>query len=335
MDIDIKPGVLLQKLIPGSYFKTAIILLAGLFLGWLFFHRTAAVHEKRNETVAKITTEWTCAMHPQIRMDHPGQCPICGMELIPVTQQVSRISPEEVLMTPEAIELAKVETNLVRKGNASQEVRLYGNINPDERLIQTQPAYVLGRIEQLILNFTGESVQKGQTIAVIYSPELITAQKELLEAMKMKNTYPAIYNAAREKLRSWNLTESQISGIESTGAIREAFEVKSNTSGIVLVKHKNVGDYVSPGDPVYEISDLSKVWALFDVYEADLTWLTTGDDMTFTTESLPGKVFRGEISFIDPVVNTETRVARVRVEVENHQFLVNRGCLSPDLHVAP
>jgi Cu(I)/Ag(I) efflux system membrane fusion protein len=319
----------MKKLIANSYIRTGFLVVAGIFMGWLFFHHSAPSAEKQStETGYPKGTIWTCAMHPQIRMDHPGKCPICGMTLIPLKQDTAKVDSNAIVMTPDAIQLANIQTTMVMRGNAVKELHLYGKVAPDERLVQTLPAYVSGRIQQLNLNFTGESVTKGENIALIYSPDLVTAQKELLEAVKMQKSYPNILPAAKEKLKEWNLTDAQIAHIESSGQIQSNFEVKSPVSGVVLVKRVNVGDYVSAGDPLYEVSNLSRIWALFDAYESDLPWLKLGDAISFTSESFPGKVFKGRISFIDPVLNSDTRTASVRVEVDNRD-----GSLKPGMFV--
>jgi Cu(I)/Ag(I) efflux system membrane fusion protein len=319
----------MKKVLTNSYIRTGLLVVAGIFLGWLFFHHSAPSSAKQNlEAGYPKGTIWTCAMHPQIRMDHPGKCPICGMTLIPLKQDTAKVDSNAIVMTPDAIQLANIQTSVVTRQNAVRNLQLYGKIAPDERLVQTLPSYVAGRIQQLNLNFTGESVTKGENIALIYSPDLVTAQKELLEAVKMQKSYPNILPAAKEKLKEWNLTDAQIAHIESSGQIQHNFEVKSPVSGVVLVKRVNVGDYVSAGDPLYEVSNLSRVWALFDAYESDLPWLKLGDAISFTSESFPGKVFKGRISFIDPVINPDTRTASVRVEIDN-----SNGSLKPGMFI--
>jgi Cu(I)/Ag(I) efflux system membrane fusion protein len=319
----------MKKVLANSYIRTGLFVVAGIFLGWLFFHHSAPSSAKQNlEAGYPKGTIWTCAMHPQIRMDHPGKCPICGMTLIPLKQDTAKVDSNAIVMTPDAIQLANIQTSVVTRQNAVRNLQLYGKIAPDERLVQTLPSYVAGRIQQLNLNFTGESVTKGENIALIYSPDLVTAQKELLEAVKMQKSYPNILPAAKEKLKEWNLTDAQIAHIESSGQIQHNFEVKSPVSGVVLVKRINVGDYVSAGDPLYEVSNLSRVWALFDAYESDLPWLKLGDAISFTSESFPGKVFKGRISFIDPVINPDTRTASVRVEIDN-----SNGSLKPGMFI--
>jgi Cu(I)/Ag(I) efflux system membrane fusion protein len=319
----------IKKLIFNKYALWGAILLSGFILGGLVFHRS----HKEEARQVQITQEskgtiWTCAMHPQIRMDHPGKCPICGMDLIPLEQSTATVNPDAIVMTEEGIKLAEVETSTVSRMNPIKNIRLYGKIQADERLIQTQPAHVPGRIDKLFLNFTGEEVKKGQAIAEIYSPELINAQEELLEALKMKELQPGILEAAKEKLRQWKLTDDQIANIETSKVPKKEFEIYSTVSGIVINKRVSTGDYVSLGAPLYEIADLSKVWALFDAYESDLPWIKKGDKITFTLQSQPGKEYSGSIEFIDPVIDPNTRVARVRLEIPNSQ-----NTLKPEMFV--
>ncbi|HZY25091.1 MAG TPA: efflux RND transporter periplasmic adaptor subunit, partial [Bacteroidales bacterium] len=204
----------IKKIISNKYIKGVLLVLAGLLLGRVIFHRPDEEKVKQKITVNENKkTIWTCAMHPQIRMDHPGKCPICGMDLIPLEQNTAIVNPDAVVMTEEGMKLAEVQTSIVTKEKPVKVIRLYGKIQADERLVQTMPAHVPGRIEKLLVNFTGEEVRKGQAIAQIYSPELITAQKELLEALKMKEMQPGLLDAAKEKLRQWKFTDSQIADI--------------------------------------------------------------------------------------------------------------------------
>jgi Cu(I)/Ag(I) efflux system membrane fusion protein len=206
---------------------------------------------------------------------------------------------------------------MVSSQNPEKELRLYGKVQADERLLQNQVAHISGRVEKLLVNFTGESVSKGQKLAVIYSPELVTAQQELLEAAKTKQSQPEIYEAAKEKLRQWKLSDAQISVIENSHNIQSNINIEATTSGIVTARRINMGDYVSAGSALYEVSDLSRVWVLFDAYESDLPFLKQGDKLSFTIQALPGNMFDGTIRFIDPVIDPVNRVAKVRVEIGN------------------
>lgn len=260
---------------------------------------------------------WTCSMHPQIRQSEPGLCPICGMDLIPLGNDDDGDNPLEVKMSETAMKLANIQTTIVGMGNSVKEVRLNGKVQADERRKSSQAAHIPGRIEQLLVNFTGEYVQKGQTIAQIYSPELVTAQQELFEANKIKDTQPELFAAAREKLKNWKLTDKQIDAIIASGTIRERFPLLADVSGVVLERRVSVGDYVMRGAPIYDVADLSSVWVLFDVYESDMQWIKKNSDIEFTVQSLPGEKFNRKISFIDPILNPATRVATARVEMPN------------------
>lgn len=312
-----------------------LIAFAGFILGGLLFSPSSSsgttegilseppihdTHGSSHDLVQDESGVWTCSMHPQIRQDKPGKCPICGMDLIPLKKNVASgsddaIDPNAIRMSEEAMALADVQTTRVSRSNPVKQVRLYGKIIPDERSLQSQTAYVGGRIERLNIEFTGETVRAGQTLATLYSPELFTAQQELLEAIHMQQ--PALVQAAREKLRLWNLTDAQIDAIRDSGQASPMVEIKSNTSGIVIAKRINQGDYVSQGSVLFDIANLSRVWAVFDAFEADLPFLTKGDLVEFTLSAFPGKKFSGRISFIDPIINATTRTARVRVDVAN------------------
>ena len=200
-----------------KYYILSIV--AGVCIGWAVFHSPEKKEETHNhQTVEAKAQIWTCAMHPQIRMDKPGKCPICAMELIPLVQSsTSKMDSGAVHLTKESAELANVLTTIVSTQNPVKELRLYGKVQADERLLQNQVAYIPGRIEKLMVNFTGEMVRRGQPLALIYSPELVTAQQELLEAAKTKQAQPEIYEAAKEKLHQWKLTDKQISEIENSG----------------------------------------------------------------------------------------------------------------------
>ena len=171
--------------------------------------------------------EWICSMHPQIRQNEPGLCPICEMDLIPAGSNESD-DPLVLQMTEEAIQLANIETTVVGQtspttGVATKTIQLSGKVQADERLASSQVAQVPGRIEKLYVTFTGEPVKKGQKLADIYSPDLITAQRELLEALKIQSVTPGLLEAARNKLRFWKIKTSTIQSIETSGKIQETF----------------------------------------------------------------------------------------------------------------
>ena len=313
--------------------KGASLIAGGILIGALLFSSSgekatseqiseADIHDHSEE---EEETTWTCSMHPQIRQDEPGDCPICGMELIPAEEDKESADPGEFKMTKTAMKLAEIQTSEVKRGNPEKKIRLTGKIMVDERLVTTQSVHFPGRIEKLFLNFEGEYVNKGQTIAKVYSPELISAQEELLEALKTGETNPALVRAAKDKLRQWKLTKAQIEEITETGKVREVLDIKANTSGIVHKKLVNEGDYVKKGAMLYHIARLDKVWVMFDAYQEDLPFIQKGDNINFTVSSVPGKTFESKITFIDPVMNSKSRVARLRTEAANKDGMLKPG----------
>ena len=172
--------------------KTTVIvalttLAIGLLLGWLLFERTAKTDTIEHDHLSMEVTEsiWTCSMHPHIRKNEPGDCPICGMDLIPLASESGReIDPMAISMSPTAMQLAQVQTMVVGNGEDQKTILLNGKVQADERLVHTQSSHIPGRVEKLSVNFTGEYVSQGQVIAYIYSPDITTAQQELLEARR-------------------------------------------------------------------------------------------------------------------------------------------------------
>ncbi len=311
----------MNKIKSKKYITYALLVLGGLALGWIFFHNSTVNKDEHSHSAETAeATIWTCSMHPQIRREAPGDCPICGMDLIPLNQSTAdsvMMDPNSIHLTREAAQLANVMTSVVTRQKPVKEVRLYGKVQADERLLQSQVAHIPGRIERLLVNFTGEQVRKGQVLAEIYSPELVTAQQELLEAAAVKEQQPQIYEAARERLQHWKLSAQQMDEIEQSGKVKTNFPIKSNTNGIVTARRINTGDYVGEGTVLFDIADLSSVWILFDAYESDLPFLNQGDMISFTAQALPGESFNGRIAFIDPVIDAVNRVSKARVEINN------------------
>lgn len=311
------------KSIKGKQILIVVItLILGIIIGGLFFSSTEVKNDEHDHEVvdSNESTIYTCSMHPQIKQNEPGLCPICAMDLVPlntVSAEGENVDPDEIQMTASAIELANVQTVIVERGIPEKSIHLLGKVKPDERNIAELTARFGGRIEKLFVNYTGQHVGKGQKLGTIYSPDLITAQKELLEAIKYKETNPSFYKASRSKLKLWELTDAQINDIEENGEPLLYFDILSPISGTVTKRHITVGDYVNEGSALLEVIDLSKVWVMFDAYESDLPWIKEGDPVTFSLQSLPGKTFTSNVSYIDPFIDPATRVAQVRVEVKN------------------
>ena len=317
---------------------TAIIaMVIGLGAGFLIFGNKSVntsasdVHEPTAETMANSTGEeiWTCSMHPQIKQNEPGDCPLCGMDLIPLEANSSN-DPLVLEMTNEAVKLANIQTTIIgdEVEHSGKMIPLSGKVQMDERLASSQVAHVPGRIEKLYVTFTGEQVNKGQKIATIYSPDLITAQRELLEALKLVDLNPGLVEAARNKLRYWKIGNATIEAIEKNGTVQETFTVIADESGIVTNRRVAVGDYIKQGEPLFDLMNLRKVWVLFDAYEEDLPSIKVGNTIEFTTPSVPNKTFKTRVTFIDPIINPNTRVTSIRTEINNRG-----GILKPEMFV--
>ena len=278
-------------------------------------------HQHSDEEVIKTDyAVYTCSMHPQIREDEPGSCPICGMDLIPVeteSQDQEEVDPNTLKMSESAVAMANIQTSVVVTERPEKKVYLLGKVKPNEEYIYSQASHFPGRIEKLYINFTGEKIKKGQKLASIYSPELVQAQKELFEAQKDSAHNPALLNATRSKLKQWKLSDKQIKEIERKGVVQTEMDIHSDYDGYVFQRFVSLGDHVMQGMPMFQVIDLSKVWVMFEAYETDLSWLKIGDKINVDFQSIPGERFKGRISYIDPFINPETRVTQVRVELNN------------------
>ncbi len=320
----------MNKLFASKIGLISITLLVGLILGWMIHSLSSSSADSHDhESSEGAPTLWTCSMDPQVKLNAPGTCPICGMDLIPVSQGITESgNPNAIQMTEEAIALAAVQTQVAGGSASGKELLLTGKLKADERENASITAKFPGRIEKLFVTFTGEQIRAGQKLATIYSPELITAQKEFLEAIKTKGSYPQLYQASKEKLASWKLTPAQIAEIERAGVVKEKWDILSDQSGVVLQKNVSIGDYVGTGSVLFTVTDLSKLWLRLDVYETDLPFVSLGDNIQFTVAGRPSESQQARVSFIDPLIDPNTRAASLRAEISNGGML-----LKPEMFV--
>jgi len=303
------------------------ILAIGLLLGWLLFGGSSKEEADHNhDEIAETNQMWTCSMHPQIMQPEAGDCPICGMDLIPAEAGADGLAADQFKLTANAMALANIQTSVIGKGNAEgNTIKLSGKIAENEESNAVQVSYFSGRIEKLNINFTGEEVRKGQLLATIYSPELYAAQQELITAASLKESQPALYKAVRNKLKLWKLSETQINQIESTGKVKENFPVYATVSGTVTEKLVEQGDYIKQGQPLLKIANLNTVWANFDVYENQIDLFKKGQEVLVTTNAYANKEFKGRVDFIDPILNTKTRTVTLRVVLNNKEDVFKPG----------
>jgi len=287
------------------------------------------------ESESKVEV-WTCSMHPQIRVPEPGLCPLCGMDLIPESNKGDEGGPWELSMSEHARKLAEIQVTPAIRKLIPHEIRMMGKIAYDEKRVSDITAWVPGRIDRLFVDFTGIEVIKGDHMVELYSPDLVSAQQELRQALRslkngpasMKKATQGRVTAARKKLELFGLSESQIKTIEARKTTRDHLVVEAPMSGIVIKKHLNEGAYVKTGSLIYTIADLSRVWIQLDAYESDLAWLRYGQEVEFEVEAYPGETLTGRIVFIDPSLNPSTRTIKVRIDIPNPD-----GKLKPDMFV--
>ena len=283
---------------------------------------------------------WTCSMHLQIKMPEKGKCPICGMDLIPMMEDNDSGDNGDkvsIVLNARARQLAEVETTPVVYKEATHEIRLVGKVDYDETRLSYISAWIAGRIDRLYVDFTGIKVRKGDHLIKLYSPELLAAQEEYLQAIKnlketksselgvMRSTSESTLKSSREKLRLYGINEAQIQDLVKRGKPQEHMIINSPVSGTVIHKNGFEGMYVKTGDRVYTIADLTQVWLFLEAYESDIQWLHYGQKVMIEAESFPGQIFKGKIAFIEPFVNEKTRTIKLRVNIDNKDEKLKPG----------
>jgi len=303
------------------------ILGVGLLLGWMIFGgKSNNETEHNHDAVAEINQMWTCSMHPQIMQPEPGDCPICGMDLIPAEAGADGLLADQFKLTENAMALANIQTSIVGSGQTEgNTIKLSGKIVENEEANAVQVSYFSGRLERLNVSSTGEEVRKGQLLATIYSPELYAAQQELITASSLKESQPALYKAVRNKLKLWKLSENQINQIETSGNVQENFPVYATVSGTVSEKLVEQGDYVKQGQPLLKIANLNTVWASFDVYENQIDLFKKGQEISITTNANINEDIKAKVDFINPILNTQTRTVKLRAVLNNKENIFKPG----------
>ena len=319
----------------------ALVLAVGFFLGRLGGSAEPASSEgpAQAKTQAKPQA-WTCSMHPQIRLPKKGLCPICNMDLIPASTGEDSGAMRQLTVSENARQLMDIETIPVERKFVTATIRMVGKADYDETKLASITAWVPGRLDRLFVDYTGVPVHKGDHLVSLYSPELLSAQEELIQSLKavqdtqnsestlMRDITQSTVEAVRDKLRLWGLTDEQVSTIETSGKVEDHVTIYAPTGGIVIHKNAFEGEYVKTGTKIYTIADLSQIWVYLDAYESDLEWLRYGQKVEFTTIAYPGQVFKGTIAFIDPVLSDKTRTIKIRVNVPNPE-----GKLKPKMFV--
>jgi Cu(I)/Ag(I) efflux system membrane fusion protein len=286
----------------------------------LFFSLTAGLF-------AASTTVYQCPMHPWIKSDKPGdKCTICGMELVaaPATDSSSATDPNLVTLTPTSASVVGVQTAVVSRAPLIRTLRVAGVVDDDDTRHRIIAARVPGRVEKLFVNYVGAEVREGEPLATVFSPEMLTAQRQYVERLKAGTSAFTVSerSAARERLLELGLIEEEINILEHTLEPTAMVNVRAPMSGTVVTRDVYEGQELNKDQSeretrLFEIADFSSMWFVFDAYEPDLAWLKVGQNVDITVASLPGRVLTAPIAFIDPNLNEMTRTARVRVVLPN------------------
>lgn len=309
----------------------AVLLLVGVALGFGVRGLVSRAHHDdvpgaaAGEDSAGV---WTCSMHPQVRMDHPGQCPLCGMDLIPLAPEGAAgdgaaIASDVLVLGDHARLMAQVETAPVERRPLWYELRTVGKVAVDETAVAYITAWVDGRVDRVFADFPGTVVARGDHLVQLYSPDLYATQQEYLASAR--SGIPQAAEASRQRLRLWGITDEQIEEIARTGAPQTHLTVFATIGGTILEKGVRPGQYVKTGDQLYTIADLSHVWVVLEVYESELAWVQFGQPVEIELEGFPSRRIAGAVGFVEPVLTEATRTVRVRVMVRNEEGLLKPG----------
>jgi len=290
------------------------------------------VPAESSEHANHVEEYYTCPMHPSVRSDKPGACPVCGMALVkktnkPDSSNHDMASLEAVRLSSTQRVMANVATTTVQRRTLNKEINAVGVVEVAEPNFKHISARFPGRLEKLYLNYTGQQVKVGDPVAEVYSPEAISAQQEFLLALQSQeinktatatiaNTSAELLEQAQQKLVLLGL-ERLIPELEQARKAREIVTIYSPISGTVLKKSVDPQHYTWVGEDMYDVADLSVVWMYLDVYEKDIRFVKIGQPVRMTSEAYPNEIFTGKVTFIDPVINNETRTVRVRAEFAN------------------
>lgn len=265
-------------------------------------------------------------MHPWFTSDKPGTAPDCGMDLVPVYEGDENV--EGIKIDPVTVQNIGVKIETVKKQKLNNVIRTTGKVDYDETKVTTITTKVMGWVEKLFVDFTGKYISKGQPLFEIYSPELVSTQEEYLQAIRylkkvsnssddVKNGAQELVNSAKRRLLYWDISEKDIDDIEKNNAPKKTLTIYSPVNGTVVDKMVFKGQQIMAGMELYKVADLSNVWVMADIYQVDLPWIKLGQKVDLELSYLPGKTYKGTVTYIYPYLNEETKTIKVRTEVRN------------------
>jgi RND family efflux transporter MFP subunit len=321
--------------------QPALAVLFVLGVAWLFgyaqrnFNWFNDAATSITDAEAKEDSLYACSMLC-VFVKAPGRCPVCGMELQEIEVKGDPKDIFGVTIDPTARRLANIKTVAALNLPVSKETEVLGKIAYDETSESTISAYVDGRIVDLLVDFTGAQVKKGEPLAVLYSPDLYADQVGLLNAKRLLEENSSsnertiasnrkLYESARRRLVEFGLPTAQVDDIEERGEPDSNIRIVAPISGTCVEKLVKEGDYIKTGMPIMKLADLSNVWLMLEMFPEDTCNLQLGQTVTITIQSQVGQKFEGTISFIDPMVNQKTNTVNVRVEIPNKAGLIKIG----------
>lgn len=274
-------------------------------------------------TASGVQEYYTCPMHPSVKAKAPGPCPICGMDLVLAKKDASEVP--SIALDATKRQLIGVRTEAIKRQNLVREILTVGDVKYDEATLTDISLKISGWIGEIFADFTGKSVKKGEPLFTVYSPELVSAQQEYLEAASRNSTPSPILEAAKQRLLYWDWTEQQISDLTRRGKPLAYSPIVSPSTGTVIEKHIVSGSALQPGSLLYRIADLSRVWVEAELYDQELMLVELGSKVSVSLPYLPGKTYTGKVEFLYPYVTENTRTGRARVILENPEGTIRPG----------
>lgn len=259
-------------------------------------------------------------MHPWITSPEPGLCTICGMKLVPVYEGEAGFDSAEGVLSlgSNSVTAVGIATAPADVRRLTRTLRVAGTLDDDDSRHRVVSARVEGRIESVTVHNEGAEIREGTELATIYSPTLLAAAREYAALATSGDDSGPLLTAARTRLRQLGLADAQIQSLPSTvGPDTRTLPWLAPMSGTIVKRSIYAGQWVREGDPLYEIADFTTMWFKADLYERDLPWVRTSQEVVVTLPSRPGEAFTNRVAFIDPNFNDMTRSTRLRVEIPN------------------
>lgn len=315
-----------MQLIKNKYIQFSLVIIIGLLIG-------IAIPKSGNMDTPSNFEEshdhqglWSCSMHPQIVSETPGSCPICGMDLSPMEENSHNLDPNALVLTDDAAKAAQVSTYKITAAKSNyQTIEVSGALIPNLDKQFSEISYVSGRVDFLAHPSSGTKLKKGSLIAKLYSPELISAQQELISLSKLNDKNKHLNDAVIQKFKNWNFTDDQIQSVVNSNTIQQSFPIYAQQTGTITAVNVKQGDWIKAGQKLFTAVNLSTIWAELEVYESDINQFKKGQKIELIIEALSNQKRTATINFIDPIMNTDKRITKIRASISNNDNQLKPG----------